>query len=290
MGESKKILLGVLSLGVAVAGPILTHVLTVRNVQNDTVAFLARHFESVDASLRYEEALTNIYNEYVRIKSELEALAELCAQENNQNPIGAYRSRVQALENELESLRNIAVSDDYLVQLGLYRHQIQLLEVELRELTELLSQAGASTQADSVAISGNRQPIGSLAFAFDNYPAQNLSLAQAIAHADSVLMGGNTYRDVIISRRTNIGGTNFSLHNLGQQFHILSGYVGRVDGSSMVDATIRFFGDGVYMQSFDVAATDMPVSFSVGVTGITQLRIETALPRGGHYAIQAFLE
>ena len=74
----------------------------------------------------------------------------------------------------------------------------------------------------------------------------------------------------------------------------------------MDNATIRILGDGNVLGTFALQATAMPISFSVSVEGVQQLRIEVSFPsaegqwganlRGGsadrasRYIIQGFLE
>lgn len=118
-----------------------------------------------------------------------------------------------------------------------------------------------------------------------------------VQHRDSVAMGGETFRDVLVLGRTGSGHTftPASLHNLGRQYSVLSGYVGRVDGTSLRHATIIFRGDGVLLDYIEFYATNMPDSFAVNVEGVQQLRIELEIGGGSSastplYAIQAFLE
>lgn len=174
----------------------------------------------------------------------------------------------------------------YLEQIEEYQNRISDLENEINTL-----RTGNTVSLESTPVQ-NSQRISLYrgAPAFDNYPFDLSHSAHEIGHTNSVIMSGETFRDVIVSQRINSGGTNFTLHNLGGQFQLLSGYIGRVDGSHMVDATIIFFGDGEYLDSVTISATDMPVPFSVDIQDIIQLRIETELPRGGRYAIQAFVE
>ncbi|MCL2427389.1 MAG: hypothetical protein FWD05_13770 [Oscillospiraceae bacterium] len=125
--------------------------------------------------------------------------------------------------------------------------------------------------------------------AFDNYPSGTPGTARFMAHADTAMMGGISFRDVLISSRVS-SGTNFTLHTLGGQFNVLSGYIGRIDGSDMIDATVIFFGDGEYLDTVRVNAIDEPIHFSLDVQGVTRLQIKTEFPRRGSYAIQGFVE
>jgi hypothetical protein len=113
-----------------------------------------------------------------------------------------------------------------------------------------------------------------------------------VGTADSVMIGGTAYRDVITYYHWSANATIFSLHNLNRQFRTLSGYIGRVDGMNMMDATFTFIGDGTVLQTYNVRAGDLPIEILVSVANVRQLRIEVVLSGGHHstYAFQGFLE
>jgi len=120
---------------------------------------------------------------------------------------------------------------------------------------------------------------------------------QQAQHEDSVIMSGDTFRDVLVLGRSQAGHTfsPASLHNLGMQYSVLYGYVGREDGTSLRHATINFWGDGTLIDRIELDATDMPVQFSIPVEDVSQLKIELVIGDGSsdsapRYAIQAFLE
>jgi hypothetical protein len=109
-----------------------------------------------------------------------------------------------------------------------------------------------------------------------------ISLPQAF---DFAKMGGIDYTDVIVFYSGNHWFNNpqergsFTLHNLNNQYVLLTGYVGRIDGWGMFDATMNIIGDGRLLRSIRLTATDMPTFVSVSVEGIRQLRIEVTFPR-----------
>lgn len=112
-----------------------------------------------------------------------------------------------------------------------------------------------------------------------------------VAELASVSMGGVNYANVLRFQRNNTGSSNrFSLHNLNGDFRVLTGYFGRVDGSSMNNATLRIYGDGNLLFTHDFAAASMPIPVSAFVEGVTQLRIEVRSSGNFHYALQGFLE
>jgi hypothetical protein len=104
-------------------------------------------------------------------------------------------------------------------------------------------------------------------------------------------MGNVEYRDVISFYHSI---SSFTLHNLNGQYGLLSGYLGRVDGSNMRHATITFIGDGVVLQNFELRAGNLPISISVPVEGVHLLRIEMQTGDGSfgraNYALYGFLE
>ena len=67
-------------------------------------------------------------------------------------------------------------------------------------------------------------------------------------------------------------------HNLNGQFTVLTGTIGRIDGTGSNPSTIRFIGDGRELATFTVQGDTHPTNISVDVTGITILRIEISQP------------
>jgi len=91
---------------------------------------------------------------------------------------------------------------------------------------------------------------------------------------DSVSMAGRTYDNALTYEK---GGTRrqiFSLHNLDGQYRMLTGYIGRVDGTRIQDVTVNFVGDGQLIQTFTLRADALPHEFSTFVEGVRLLRIE----------------
>jgi len=105
-----------------------------------------------------------------------------------------------------------------------------------------------------------------------------------ISNVYSVTMGGMNYNNAVLFNAyylatiatvpSNEQTVQFSLHNLNNQYRTLTGYVGRVDGSLMVDATFNIFGDGQLLQTRRLSAQELPTTISIDVTDIRQLRIE----------------
>ena len=114
-----------------------------------------------------------------------------------------------------------------------------------------------------------------------------------VTRPDSVNMGGVAYQNALRFHNGDtvslLTSTPFTLHNLNGQFSLLSGYVGRVDGSQMGNATISFFGDGQLIKYYELRATDMPTPISVPVEGVVQLRISVNM-WPSTYALVAYLE
>jgi hypothetical protein len=114
-------------------------------------------------------------------------------------------------------------------------------------------------------------------------------------------MGGTSYSDVVVYRSAALSrpGRNgvFTLHNLNGRFRLLTGHIGRIDGSAMFNATVTISGDGNVLQTMTINATDMPVPISVFVEGVRQLRIEVeyagdgnTLDNSADYGVAGFLE
>ena len=92
------------------------------------------------------------------------------------------------------------------------------------------------------------------------------------AEVRNATMAGVQYRDALVLSTDYDNG--YSLHNLNGRYTRISGLIGRVDGSSPVDTTVRFFGDGNLIRAFNLKANDLPLEFSLEITGVRQLRIE----------------
>ena len=113
---------------------------------------------------------------------------------------------------------------------------------------------------------------------------------------NSVRMGGNTFRDVLVytSQGSNAQHSSFTLHNLSGRYMLLTGYIGRVDETASRDAVARFFGDGTLIQSININRGALPVTFSIPVENVNLLRIEFVFQRGPTgvvtYALLGFLE
>jgi len=79
-------------------------------------------------------------------------------------------------------------------------------------------------------------------------------------------MGGVTYNDTLtFATRSGSMAHNpptiaemSTLHNLGGNFNRLTGYIGRIDGSVSVGATLRIYGDGNLLTTYQLNALDMP--------------------------------
>ncbi|MCL2171171.1 MAG: stalk domain-containing protein [Defluviitaleaceae bacterium] len=152
---------------------------------------------------------------------------------------------------------------------------------------------------------GQRRPLTHAAPHFDTIRGSSGRVAAGNSSAttvNSVNMGGMPFQNAI-RFRTNVSAWTFdtvtshasTLHNLNGDFRFLTGYVGRVDGTHMTNATISFIGDGQLLQSFELRAAEMPIPITVFVEGITQLRIRMDFnarnsSNNTDYALIAYLE
>ena len=92
-------------------------------------------------------------------------------------------------------------------------------------------------------------------------------------------MSNTEYHDSLVFRFGNGGAlTQYSTHDLGGQYSVLSGYAGHVDGGAMRDAEIRIIGDGQLIFTKNLKAADPPIFFMMPVADVRQLRIEMLFP------------
>jgi hypothetical protein len=175
----------------------------------------------------------------------------------------------------------------------------------LRTLAELLDLPVDFDPATNTVFVGNRhagqrRPLNEVAPFFDSGGGTHAR----VQAEGTVTMGGMDYQNALtywrsgrnISPRGTV--TPFSLHNRNGQFRMLTGYVGRVDGTNMRSATMTIFGDDRVLATYEIQARDLPIPISVFVEGVQNLRIEFALDLNpGNfgveemmYALVAFLE
>ena len=155
---------------------------------------------------------------------------------------------------------------------------------------------GTATQPP---LARERTPLQVAAPAYDTGRSHNFAGLGAWA-SDQVNMAGVTYRNVMVYGSSNATDQRvFSLHNLAGQYELLTGYIGRVDGSrGHGNAVANFYGDGNLLQSIQLNATAMPTPISISVNGVTQLRVRVTFPgsfrsaqlSGTQYALYAYLE
>jgi len=181
----------------------------------------------------------------------------------------------------------------------------------LRTLAELLGQPVDFDPATNTAIVGDRLPVGTRRPLNDAVPfhhrGSNIRMDEhhfgasntAWVAPGTVAMGGREYANALTYQAsyTNHGradATVFTLHNLNGQFRMLTGYVGRIDGWDLTNATFNVFGDGQLLQTHSLNAQDLPIPISIFVEGINLLRIEFVYPwissQNAGYAFVAFLE
>jgi hypothetical protein len=72
---------------------------------------------------------------------------------------------------------------------------------------------------------------------------------------------------------------------------MLTGSVGRVDGTGMHDATLNIYGDGNLLHTQELRAGDLPAPISVYIEGVRLLRVEFVIALGDTtYALAGVLE
>ena len=134
---------------------------------------------------------------------------------------------------------------------------------------------------------GNRYATGHGAIHFGN-PIMSVSIES------SVRMSNNVHNNAIVFDSRS-GGTirQFSLHNLNRQYRFFTGYIGRIDGSAIVDARVRIYGDDRLLATHELRGRDSPRSISLFVEGINILRVEMVYespPGINQYAFVGFVE
>ena len=110
---------------------------------------------------------------------------------------------------------------------------------------------------------------------------------------DSAMMGGTEYGDAMWYRGHNLGNkdytvTHYSLHNLNKRYTKITGYIGRIDGKSLIGATFNFYGNGELLASHELTVNDIPKQISLNVKDVGQFKIEIVYEFNGEYASPAY--
>jgi hypothetical protein len=176
----------------------------------------------------------------------------------------------------------------------------------LRALAELLDLPVDFDPATNTVILGRAEarpgiPVSELFFDWSSF-VDGHARNQLVEIGDSVMMGGNSYNDVVIfSGRggANIGWratrfTQSSMLNLNARYQWLNLNFGRVDGSGTVDATVNIYFDDRLIESFEQSAQSLPKELRLFAEGVRGVRIEviTYIPNNVTmtYAVAGFAE
>lgn len=105
-------------------------------------------------------------------------------------------------------------------------------------------------------------------------------------YVNDITMSGVTYKDGIeFSGWMGSYQDGTANYNLGGKYTTISGMYGTLDGRSTStggEATMSFYGDGILLQSYTIKSGQVAKSFSINVTGVSQLDIVTEqTPEGG---------
>ena len=105
--------------------------------------------------------------------------------------------------------------------------------------------------------------------------------------ANSITMGGTSYKNAI-TLGGNSGGHSANF-NLSGKYTLLSGTIGAVDNSASsgydhgdFNMTVNFYGDGSLIKSLEVTPTGLPTSFSMGVVGVSDFKVEVISPHNSY--------
>ena len=101
----------------------------------------------------------------------------------------------------------------------------------------------------------------------------------------TINMGGNVFGNAITLRPLFIARPATADFNLNGDYTSISGFVGKVDGSKDVDATLNIYGDGKLIISRDLRPNMFGDSISFNVTGVKQLKLEVTASEDTIYAV-----
>ncbi|MCL2854478.1 MAG: hypothetical protein FWE21_02540 [Defluviitaleaceae bacterium] len=285
---------------------------TTNSVQRDTVEFLSLHFDSVHASMEYEQALTSILEEKLSLQARVSTLEnqnmlmqmdatilgeDRLSQARAHIGAGNYRAAVQLLSVVTTSSPEVLI----LLEEAISMYEAQIME----RVNELLF--GRQT-VDALNMVRQAQVILPSSIIFRDLANEIEDRAERIGpltvlvpphhppHSrieDTVFMSTIPFHNVMYYNLWNT--PNYSLHNLRGQFRMLTVNAGRVDGGSGTsNAFLRIYGDGDLLLLEEIIALELPVEFQIPVVDVHLLRIELRRTGEGgrdvRYAIAGILE
>lgn len=128
---------------------------------------------------------------------------------------------------------------------------------------------GGATTAPATKLVDTMEPYASYegTWYYDSYPSTG---------SQSLTLGGTAYKNAISLDGGFHYNENYVSYNLGGTYRTLGGIIGTVDGEDdKRPTTITIYGDGNVLKTFDLASGDLPVTFSVNVTGVSALKFAT---------------
>jgi hypothetical protein len=92
-----------------------------------------------------------------------------------------------------------------------------------------------------------------------------------LSKGESFSMNGvKYYRGITLACYRNV----WALYNLNGQYSTISGMLGHIDGTDMINKTLLFYADDKVVKEIELNAFEMAQPFSLNVSGVMQLTIE----------------
>ena len=222
-----------------------TQSVTERTAQNETVEFLALHFDVIDTNLSYEEALAAIYEEYNRLTNEnIQLTSEVSELESDveifESKVASLESEIEVLERENESLR------DELDTVNVYLAVEDPNDEEVINAEQPISIRNITSVADD---------LHDVTINSDNFQNEHLDVV-AFRNPASIL-NTNTFYALLDNRYTRLRGTLFIA------------YGESLDGMT----TLRFELDGRVSESHVMGRTTRPISIDIDLSNVNEFVI-----------------
>jgi len=292
----------------------------IASVENNHITFIVGQADTFAADNRFADAIRELneglwsYPDNVTLTAarnniEVAHVADILSQASEHIANEQFEAAVNLLNDGLRTYPGNAILTNALNETQTREIDILLAQagamVAEREFTEAINLLQNSRHSNNSRVLEKIAEINALlpvplryaAPFFDRNPNADYPQWAAVWFSDTGNTGGRQITNPLNFRNSGTT-TSFTLHNLNNEFRVFSGYMGRADGTPMVNATVNILGDGNVLGTFHLRATDMPIPFSLSVEGVEQFRIEVDFPSTDHlgsgflvhYIIQGFLE
>lgn len=244
--------------------------------------------ELTEANNRFAETIDELEKTITQLQSDYDSLL---SQYNSDENIHSIISNAKAYAEEEEYALALAVLNDTII----VNDELVLLKTEYQsyyerqiasEVSSLLNQekyndatlivtTALSLLPDSSTLKELQEKIE------DATPRKLLDalspFEKAFYSEDPFDMAGVTYRDgfSLIGDNSMFSKEQYAIFNLDGKYTLITGIIGHVDGSQMMDIDVDIILDGKKYDTYTVTARSLPQPFEINVQNVKQIIIDT---------------